>query len=68
MNRYTIAIAQPGTIKKRLDCYKRMSTMHDSLKVYDNVKQIGQLEVEYQTKKKDEAIRSLNSVNAARKI
>jgi len=55
-----------GHYKEALHAYKRMSVMHDSLKVLDNVKQIGQLEVEYETKKKDDAIKTLASINEAR--
>lgn len=54
-----------GDYRQALAYYRRFRDMQDSLKVLDNVTQISQLEIEYQTKKKDDAISNLHSVNEA---
>jgi DNA-binding CsgD family transcriptional regulator/tetratricopeptide (TPR) repeat protein len=46
--------------KNALAHYTRMRVMRDSLKVLDNVKQISELQVKYETAKKDKEISLLN--------
>ncbi|MGF7078954.1 hypothetical protein [Mucilaginibacter sp. UYCu711] len=46
--------------KDALAHYTRMRSMRDSLKVLDNVKQISELQVKYETAKKDKEISLLN--------
>ncbi len=46
--------------KSALTHYTRMREMRDSLKVLDNVKQISELQVKYETAKKDKEISLLN--------
>ncbi len=55
-----------GDYKQALKYYTRHKVMQDSIKLLDNVQQIGKLEVEYQSKKKDDAIASLNIINTAK--
>jgi DNA-binding CsgD family transcriptional regulator len=47
--------------KNALTHYTRMRSMRDSLKVLDNVKQISELQLKYETAQKDKQITSLNA-------
>ena len=55
--------AAAGDDKNALAHYTRAITMQDSLQIMKNVKQIEQLQIQYETEKKDQQIVSLNAVN-----
>ena len=52
-----------GNAGKAVDAFSRSVTINDSLEVLKNTKQIGRLQIEYQTEKKDERIASLRLIN-----
>jgi len=54
-----------GNYKEAMHYYSTYSNVRDSLKVLDNVKQISELQVKYESARKDEKI---NNLNAADKI
>lgn len=52
-----------GNAEKALDAFSRSVIINDSLQLLRNTKQIGRLQIEYQTEKKDERIASLRLIN-----
>lgn len=52
-----------GQPEKALVYYKRAIDMRDSLQVMKNVQQIGKLQIEYETEKKEQRIESLRLIN-----
>ncbi|HRN58318.1 MAG TPA: histidine kinase dimerization/phosphoacceptor domain -containing protein, partial [Agriterribacter sp.] len=52
-----------GDDKKALEAFSRSVMINDSLQVLRNTKQIGRLQIEYETGKKDQRIASLRLIN-----
>lgn len=52
-----------GEAEKALHAFTRSVMINDSLQLLRNTKQIGRLQIEYQTEKKDERIASLRLIN-----
>ncbi len=52
-----------GHAEKALDAYTRYTGINDSLQLLKNTSQIGRLQIEYETEKKDQHIASLRLIN-----
>jgi two-component sensor histidine kinase len=52
-----------GNDEKALTAYRRATALNDSLQVLRNTRQIGRLQIEYETEKKDQHIASLRLIN-----
>lgn len=52
-----------GNDKKALTAFSRSVVINDSLQLLKNTKQIGRLQIEYETEKKDQRIASLRLIN-----
>ncbi|WAC13706.1 tetratricopeptide repeat-containing sensor histidine kinase [Dyadobacter pollutisoli] len=64
VNRYLYqALEQTNNYKATLAAYTRYIEIRDSLRVLDNVRQIGELQVQYEAEKKDQQIAALGAIN-----
>ena len=64
---YTMEVLRGAeNYKDALQAYTSYSQLRDSLKVLENVKQVGELQVRYEAEKKDRQIGSLGEVNELR--
>src|SRR5690606_11695687 len=52
-----------GNDKKALAAFSRSVVINDSLQLLKNTKQLGRLQIEYETEKKDQRIASLRLIN-----
>jgi two-component sensor histidine kinase len=55
-----------GDYKNALEAYDRYIQIRDSLRVLENVRQIGELEVQYEAEKKDSQIRALDALSKSK--
>ncbi|NIJ53730.1 tetratricopeptide repeat-containing sensor histidine kinase [Dyadobacter arcticus] len=64
ISRYLYQALEPtGDYKHALEAYTRFIQIRDSLRVLENVRQIGELEIQYEAEKKDQQISALAAVN-----
>lgn len=64
VNRYLYqALEQTNDYKATLAAYTRYIEIRDSLRVLDNVRQIGELQMQYEAEKKDQQIAALGAIN-----
>ncbi|MEO6287774.1 MAG: sensor histidine kinase [Dyadobacter sp.] len=64
VNRYIYQALKPtNDYRATLAAYTRYIDIRDSLRVLDNVRQIGELQVQYEADKKDQQIASLGTIN-----
>jgi two-component sensor histidine kinase len=67
VNRYLYrALKETSDYKGALEAYTRYSVIRDSLRVLENVRQVGEMQVQYEAEKKDQQIKNLGEVNKAR--
>ncbi|CAG5068729.1 hypothetical protein DYBT9623_01461 [Dyadobacter sp. CECT 9623] len=67
VNRYLYrALSQTSNYKEALAAYTRYSEIRDSLRVLENVRQIGEVQMKYEADKKDQQIGALGAANRSK--
>lgn len=60
------SLRNAGNYKEALNAYTRYSALRDSLQILKNVRQVGELQLQYEDQKKDQQISVLGEINKVR--